>query len=136
MPVIELRNLKEKIMAKKLVMERHWMKGNVVPLEKEHIDPRMLPLVREHAMEMFNELEKLRGMVENGESEPLDARTVLAVEGYIIHRTHEAIERTLGNPESLMENRFLVKREALERMHERLKPHFETARVKLMRHIS
>jgi hypothetical protein len=145
-PASELRALREKILAKKHVaevasniVENEWMRGNIVPVKEEHLDKKMLPLVREHAAGMLGNIKALAERVKRGELDAQDVRTILAVERDLLDRTHEAIERTLGNPEHLMENRrawgvedkFLVKREALEKMHRELKPHFETARVRV-----
>ena len=89
--------------------------------------------------EEHEELRKMREEVKKGELDPQDVRNILAIERDLLDRTHEAIEKTMGNPENLIENKkaygvedkFMVKREALEKMHEELRPHFETARVKI-----
>ena len=89
--------------------------------------------------EEHEELRKMREEVKKGELDPQDVRNILAIGRDLLDRTHEAIEKTMGNPEHLIENRraygvedkFMVKREALEKMHRELKPHFETARVKI-----
>lgn len=145
-PASELRALKEKILAKKHVaekaselVEKEWMRGNIVSLKEEHLDKKLLPLVKEHAAGMLEDIKALAERVKKGELDAQDVRTILAVKRDLLDRTHEAVERTLGNPEHLMENRrawgvedkFLVKREAIEKMHEELKPHFETARVRI-----
>ncbi|HIH73263.1 MAG: hypothetical protein XD43_0920 [Thermococcales archaeon 44_46] len=147
-PASELRALKEKILAKKHVaekaselVEKEWMRGNIVSVKEEHLDKKLLPLVKEHAAEMLEDIKALAERVKKGELDAQDVRTILAVERDLLDRTHEAVERTLGNPEHLMENRrvwgvedkFLVKKEAIEKMHEELKPHFETARVKILK---
>ncbi|WP_297091232.1 hypothetical protein [Thermococcus sp.] len=146
-PAAELRNLREKVLAKKHVaekaaelVEKNWMKGTIVPLEERHIDPKMVPLVREHAAGMLEDIKALAERVKRGEIDYLDARTILVVERDLLDRTQEAIERTLGNPEYLIENKrawgvedkYLIKKEVLEKMHEELKPHLETARVKTL----
>ncbi|WP_297506302.1 hypothetical protein [Thermococcus sp.] len=147
-PAAELRNLREKVLAKKHVaekaaelVEKNWMKGTIVPLEERHIDPKMLPLVREHAAGMLEDIKALAERVKRGELDYLDARTILVVERDVLDRTQEAIERTLGNPEYLIENKrawgvedkYLIKKEVLEKMHRELKPHLETARVKILK---
>ncbi len=146
-PASELRALREKVLAKKHVaekaaelVEKNWMKGTIVPLEERHIDPKMVPLVREHAAGMLEDIKALAERVKRGEIDYLDARTILVVERDLLDRTQEAIERTLGNPEYLIENKrawgvedkYLIKKEVLEKMHEELKPHLETARVKTL----
>ncbi|MDI3476386.1 MAG: hypothetical protein PWQ79_2177 [Thermococcaceae archaeon] len=146
-PASELRALKEKILAKKHVaekaselVEKEWMRGNIVSVkEEEHLDKKLLPLVKEHAAGMLEDIKALAERVKRGELDAQDVRTILAVKRDLLDRTHEAVERTLGNPEHLMENKrawgaedkFLIKKEALEKMHEELKPHFETARVRI-----
>ena len=75
------------------------------------------------------------------ELDPQDVRTILAVERDVVDRAHEHLEKLLSNPENLKENRraygvedkYFVKIEALEKMHRELKPHFETARVKILK---
>ncbi|KPU63543.1 hypothetical protein EP1X_04215 [Thermococcus sp. EP1] len=144
--LIEIRNLREKIVAKKHVaekamehIEKYWMKGAILPLEERHIDPKMLPFVREHAAGMMKDIKNLAERVKRGELDPQDVRNILTIERDLLDVTHEAIERTIGNPENLMKNRgargvedkFMIKREAIEAMHIKLKPHFETARVKV-----
>ena len=134
-PVVELRNLREKILAKKRAMEKameivekEWMRGNVI-LREKHMD-----------LKGFYDMQVLAEKVKREKLDPLDVRTILAVEKEVMDRVHEHLERLMGNPENLMENRraygvedkYFVKVEALKKMHEKLKPHFETARVKIL----
>ena len=121
------------------IIENYWMKGKIVPIKEEHLDPKMLPFVREHASGMMEDIKNLAERVKRGELDPQDVRNILAIERDLLDVTHEHIERAMGSPKNLIENRrargpedkFLLRRSAIEKMHRELKPHFETARVRI-----
>ncbi|WP_145973171.1 hypothetical protein [Thermococcus barophilus] len=72
---------------------------NMMPLEEKHLDQKMLPFVREHAVGMMKDIGNLAEKVKRGELDLQDVRNILVIERDLLDRTHEAIERIIGNPE-------------------------------------
>ncbi|WP_456395233.1 hypothetical protein [Thermococcus sp.] len=135
-PLDEIKNLRNMILAKKhvvevaaKVMEEHWTRNNHVKIGEDHVDPKFLPLVREHASGMFEDLENIRKAVKEGKMSVEEALLRLHSELFAIYTALEFIEELAGTPDYLASNarplgvgdRYVIKRDAIGKIHKKLK---------------
>ncbi|MBP1912925.1 hypothetical protein [Thermococcus stetteri] len=147
-PMVEMKNLRNMIMAKKHLAEvaskviaEQWTKGNHVQITEKHVDPKMLPLVREHAAGMFEDLENIRKAVKEGKMSVEEAINMMNVERNVLDVAHEHVEKIMSSPEHLAKNprplgpedEYVVRLSSVMKAHRELKPHLEKARPILLK---
>ncbi|ASJ11734.1 hypothetical protein [Thermococcus thioreducens] len=135
-PLDEIKNLRNMILAKKhvaevaaKVMEEHWARNNHVKIGERHVDRKMLPLVREHASGMFEDLENIRKAVKEGKMSVEEALLRLHAELFVISKALESIGELTGTPEYLAPNprplgvsdRYVVTLDKVRKTHEKLR---------------
>jgi len=147
-PLDEIKNLRNMILAKKhlaevaaKIMEEHWTRGNHVQITEEHVNPKLLPLVREHAQGMFEDLENIRKQVKEGKMSVEEAINLMNVERNLLDMAHEHVERLMGSPEHLAKNprplgpedEYVIRLPGIIETHRKLKPHLEKARPVILK---
>ncbi|NJE09557.1 hypothetical protein E3E25_01240 [Thermococcus sp. MAR1] len=135
-PLDEIKNLRNMILAKKhllenaaKVMEEHWTRNNHVKIGERHVEGKMLPLVREHTPEMFEDLENIRKAVKEGKMSVEEALLRLHAELFVISKALESIGELTGTPEYLAPNprplgvsdRYVVTLDKVRKIHEKLR---------------
>ncbi|ALM74597.1 hypothetical protein [Thermococcus barophilus] len=135
-PLDEVKNLRNMILAKKhvaevaaKVMEEHWTRNNHVKIGEGHVDRKMLPLVREHASGMFEDLENIREAVKEGKMSVEEAILREHFEIFLLARALDELKKLMSHPENLAENprplgpgdEYVVKLEKFEEAYKVLK---------------
>jgi len=135
-PLDEIKNLRNMILAKKhvaevaaKVMEEHWTRNNHVKIGEEHVDPKFLPLVREHTPETFEDLENIRKAVKEGKMSVEEAILRLHSELFVLHTALKFVGELTGAPDCLAPNprplgasdRYVVTLNAVEKIQEKLR---------------
>lgn len=147
-PMDEIKNLRNMILAKKHVaeiaakkIEEYWTRGNHVQITEKHVDPKMAPLVKEHAAGMLEDLENIRKAVKEGKMSVEEAINLMHVERDLLDIAHEHVERLMSSPEHLaknprplgVEDEYVVRLAGIMKTHKELKPHLEKARPVLLK---